>query len=49
MVVGDVVIPFLDDLHCSEHVESVIDSSLDIFEIDLVTKLTTFNSVAELT
>ena len=39
VVVDDIVFVFLDDFHGREHVESIVDSALYIFEINFLTDL----------
>lgn len=39
MVVNDVVLVLLDNLHCGEHVQRVIYPSLHIFKVDLLANL----------
>lgn len=39
MVVDDVVLVFANDVHSTEHIKRIIDASLDILKIDLLTCL----------
>jgi len=42
MIVDNVVFIFLDDLHCRQNVERVVNSSLDVFKVYFLTYLAKF-------
>ena len=42
VVVDNVVLVLPDYVHCTEYIKSIVNSALDIFEIDFLTDLKTF-------
>ena len=43
MIVDDVVLVLPYDVHCVEHVQSVVDTPLHVLEVNLLAYLSTYN------